>query len=110
MDIASAAFAQVNIGSAFPPARNLEFQSLGGIVSFFLPKILLLGGIVFAVLMIIAGVGVISSAGSADAHAQEKARNFLTYAIVGLIIIFGAFWILQIINFVTKGALNDILP
>ena len=99
----------VDIGSVFPPATIAPFQTLSGAVSYFLPKALLLGGIIFFFLIVIAGVGLISSAGSADAHAQERARNFLTYAVVGLIIMFGAYWILQLINIITKGAFKDIL-
>lgn len=101
--------AQVNIGSTFPPAKIGSFQTLSGVVSFFLPKILILGGVIFFILIIVAGVGVLGSAGSSDAHAQEKARGFLTYSIIGLIIMFSAYWILQIINYLTQGALSGLL-
>ncbi|OGG26464.1 hypothetical protein A2960_06320 [Candidatus Gottesmanbacteria bacterium RIFCSPLOWO2_01_FULL_39_12b] len=99
----------LDIADVWSPAQNTNFSSLGGLISFFLPKILLLGAIIFFILIIIAGFGVVINAGNDDAAAKEKARSFLTYAVVGLIIMFGAFWILQIINFLTNGTLGGIL-
>ena len=101
--------AQVDINKEWPLATNTNFQTLGGMVSFFLPKILLAGGIVFFLLIVIAGIGVIKNAGSGDAHTSEQARNFLTYAVIGLILMLGAVGILQIINFLTFGSLQSIL-
>lgn len=86
-----------------------NFGSLADLVSFLLPKILLLGGIIFFILIIIGGLGMIAGAGSGDAHANEGRQKALTYAVVGFIIMIGAYWILQIINYVTGGALGDIL-
>lgn len=110
MKLADTVYA-VDIEDIWPLAYkdNPQFQTLGGIVSFFLPKFLLLGGIVFFILIIIGGIGIISGAGSDDAHATEGRKKFLTNAVIGFIIMFGAYWILQIINFVTGGALKDIL-
>lgn len=85
------------------------FSTLADIASTLFPKILLLGSIVAFIIIIIAGFGVLSGAGSGDAQATEGRKQILTYAIIGLIIMFGAFWILQIINFVTNGSLNSIL-
>ncbi len=84
------------------------FGSLAELMSSLLPKILLLGGIVFFIIIIIAGIGVITGAGGGDAHDAENKKNILTYAIIGLILMFGAYWILQIINFVTNGSLQSL--
>jgi succinate dehydrogenase/fumarate reductase cytochrome b subunit len=104
--------AQVDIGQNWRLAGGAGqggFASLSSLVSSLLPKILLLGGVVAFVLVIIAGIGVISAAGSGDSHGMENRKNFLLYAVIGLVIMFGAFWILQIINFVTGGSLQGIL-
>lgn len=95
--------------TTWPLAGPPEFQTLGGMVSYLLPKALIIGGVVFFVLIVIAGVGMIAGAGSDDAQAKEKAKNFLTYAVLGLIIMFGAYWILQLINYLIGGSLNTIL-
>lgn len=96
----------VDIEQAFPLARN--FPSLASLISFLLPKFLLLGGIVFFILIIIGGIGIISGAGSDDAQAAEGRKKFLTNAVIGFIIMFGAYWILEIINYITGGALRGI--
>jgi len=108
MNLIKAAYA-VDIREIWPLAykNNDKFQTLGGIVSFFLPKFLLLGGVVFFILIILAGVGLVAGAGSGDAHATESRKNVITYAVVGLILMFGSYWILQIINYLTGGALKD---
>lgn len=97
----------IDIGETWRLAQ--KFPSLSSLVSSFLPKILLAGGIIFFVLIIIAGLGVIAGTGSGDTHANENRKNFLTYAVVGLIIMFGAYWIIQIINFITGGSLGGII-
>jgi hypothetical protein len=96
----------VNIVDWWPWAKN--FNNLADFFSFMMPKILLLGGIIFFVMVVIAGAGVVIGAGGDDPHKQEQSKNFLTYALIGLIIMFGAYWILQIVNFITGGSLGGL--
>lgn len=84
------------------------FSSLSDVISNLLPKVLLLGGLISFIIIIIAGVGIIAGAGSGDAHETENRKNILTYAIIGLVLMFGAYWILQIINFITNGSLQNL--
>lgn len=99
--------AQVSIGSSWPlSCERGGFCTLSEMVSSLLPKFLLIAGVIFFILIVIAGVGVIAGAGSGDAQGMENRKQFLTYAIIGFIIMFGAYWILQIINFITNGAVN----
>ncbi|OGG15697.1 hypothetical protein A3D77_01565 [Candidatus Gottesmanbacteria bacterium RIFCSPHIGHO2_02_FULL_39_11] len=90
----------VDIGKIFPIAKNPAFGSIGGFVSFFVPLFLLAGGILCFFIVVIAGFGVISNAGG-DPHASESRKMILTYAVIGLIIMFASLWILQIINNLT---------
>lgn len=108
MNLVKSVYAQVDLNDrdVWQFADPQFPQSLGGFISYLLPKILLTGGIIFFFLTVIAGFGVVRSAGSGDAHASEQARNFLTYAVIGLIIMLGAFGILQVINFLTFGSLS----
>ena len=101
--------AQVDISKVYPPAQTTDFQTLGGVGSSFLPKILIIAGVIFFFLTVIAGIGVIAGAGSSDAQAQEKAKSFLTYAAIGMVIIFASYWIVQIISFVTFNSLGKIV-
>lgn len=100
--------AGVNIKDYYPPAST--FSSFGAVISYIFPKILIIGGIIFFVLVVIAGFGVISGAGNDDPHAKDQAKNFLTYAVIGLLIMFGAYWILQILSFIlTNGKSTNLL-
>ena len=94
----------VDIGAIwkFAPAQNTNFTSLGSVVSFFLPKLFLIAGFIFFILVIVAGFSLLQNAGSEDTHAMEKWKQILTYGMIGLIIIFGAYWVLQIMNFITN--------
>lgn len=107
--LADASTDGIDIGKVWRFAQVPQFSSLAGVFSFVLPRVFILGGVIFFVMIVIAGFGVIRGAGSDDPHNQEKARNFLTYSIIGLIIMIGAYWILQIINVVTGGSLDIIL-
>lgn len=85
------------------------FTSLADIVSNFLPKILLVGGIIFFVMVIMAGFSILSGAGSGDEKALVKWQQILAAGAVGLIIMIGSFWALQIINFISGGSLKGLL-
>lgn len=101
--------ADVKIEDFYPPAKNGQFQTLGGFISSFLPKVLIFAGVIFFFLIVIAGLGVITRAGSEDAHGQEQAKSFLTNALIGFVIIFASYWIVQIISFVTFNSLGNLI-
>ena len=98
----------VNIGDPKVWPLATEFKTLGDLVSRLLPIALILGGIVFFVMVIFAGFGILSGAGSEDAAAKAKWHQILTYGAVGLIIMFSAYWIVQIISYVTGNSLGGL--
>lgn len=103
----SPVYAQVRIDQEWPLA--IAFPSLGDFVSSFLPRILLFGGVIFFGLIIFAGTQVLTNAGSSDAHAKERWIEILRQGLIGLIIMFAAYWIVQIINVVSGNAFGGIL-
>jgi len=60
-------------------------------------------------MVIASGFAILSGAGSDDEQAKAKWHQILTSGVVGLIIMFSAYWIVQIINFLTGGALGNLL-
>ncbi len=106
MDLVPSAYA-VNIADSWQFSK-LGGGTFGGLISSFLPRVLLIAGIIFFILIVIAGFGMVTSAGSGDAHAKEQSRAYLTYAVTGLIIIFASYWVLQIISYVTGGSLKGL--
>jgi len=98
----------VNIGDCYAPAS--KFTSLADVVNKFSQNIIVIAGTIFFVLILVAGLGLIISAGNKDSKAMEQNQNFLLYAIIGFVIIFSAFWIVQLINYLTGGTLRDLFP
>lgn len=98
----------VDIGNCMPGAT--KFTNLGALVGKISQNFIILAGIIFLIIIIVAGFGLIAGAGSQDAKQMERGKNLLTYAVIGFVIIFGAYWIIQIINIITNGALSGIFP
>jgi hypothetical protein len=81
-----------------------ETQSVGSVfnepavlINLAVRIIFLLSGIILFVMIIYAGFLTISG----GTKGQEQARQVVTSAVIGLIIVFSAYWIMQIIKLVT---------
>lgn len=90
------AYADVVIGDNFSPAK--DFPTIGSLINVLLRNVLTIAGVIAFVIVVIAGLNVISHAGSGDAQQLEKDQKAFTGAIVGLVLIFGAFFIIQLIS------------
>ncbi len=80
-------------GGQFSPLENL---TVGGIVSGLIRLILVIAALVFFFILVIGGIRWIASGG--DKAQTEAARNQITAALVGLVIVFAAWAIVQLIN------------
>ena len=74
--------------------------TLGNFISTALPYLYAIAGIGLLIYLIAAGLSYLTSAG--DPKKIEAAKSRLTSAILGFIIIFAAFWITQIVNYIFK--------
>ncbi len=72
--------------------------TIGDIVSKILPYILTLSGFLLFIFLTSAGLDYMLASG--DPKKMEAAKEKLTAAIIGFIIVFTAFWIFQIINYI----------
>ncbi len=94
----------IEIGEAFHLGQTGNAIKTYGTLSTFLSPIVkdtfVLAGVIFVALLVFGGVTYIMNAGSADKEGMEKGKNALTAAIAGFIIIFAAYWIVQIVQFV----------
>lgn len=70
--------------------------SIGGIVSGLIRLILVIAALVFFFILVVGGITWIASGG--DKAKTEEARNRITAALVGLVIVFAAWAIVQLIN------------
>ena len=98
--------AQVHVGEKyaapfFDPDPNQGIQGVGKIVSVILSNAYIIAGVILLILILFAGFQMIQSAGSKDAQKAAQARNTLTYAILGFLIIFASYWIIQLVEAIT---------
>ncbi len=97
----------VNIGSEFgsPFGQNYGF---GDLVSIILSNALVVAGIILLFLLIFGGISMIIGAGQDNPEQAAKGKQATTSAVIGFIIIFAAYWIIQIIETIT--GLNILKP
>jgi hypothetical protein len=68
--------------------------TVGSILTRALTVIFLIAGVALLAMILMGGFTFLTSAG--DPKKMEQGRNQLTYAIVGFVIIFASFWLVQI--------------
>ena len=90
----------VNIGNSFnsPIGRTVGFARL---VSIILSNAIIIAGIIMLFLMIGGGIGIIAGAGKGNPEAAARGRQAVTAAVIGFIIIFATYWIIQIAEIIT---------
>ena len=76
-----------------------QFQSVGALISSWLPNIYILGGIIVLILIIVSGFMWITNAG--NLKKIEESQKILTFAIMGFVFLFASYWIIQIIQVLT---------
>lgn len=93
-------FADININDQnfFSPAR---FANIGSIVDIIVRNALMIAGIMTFLGVIMGGFSMITAAGSGDSKKMEQARNTLTAGVLGLLIIVGAVWIVQVLGIIS---------
>ena len=80
-----------------PTGSQADFKDLGAIVSRLLQYLFPLSGLILFAMIIISGFQMLTSAG--NPKSLEEAKQRLTWAIVGFVIIFTAFWLMKILEF-----------
>jgi hypothetical protein len=96
MNMAVLAASDINlqdVGGNFSPLTSL---TVGGLVSGLIRLVLVIAALVFFFILVIGGIRWIVSGG--DKAQTEAARNQITAALVGLVIVFAAWAIVQLIN------------
>lgn len=87
--------AQIKLNDKLGEFSNAKDLRIEGMVSGFLKLVLIVAGLAFFFILVIGGVKWILSGGD-KAH-TEGARNQITAALVGLVIVFSAWAIVQLI-------------
>jgi hypothetical protein len=87
---------------ASPP---LDFTAVEGMFSGLIGSLLSLAGIALFVMILIGGFKYITSGGNPEAAAG--ARNTITYSVIGLIVVAGAYLVLVVIEEITGAPVTN---
>lgn len=92
---------KLNTGSPGQPAKSVGsyFSTTSSFINLFVPLIFVFAGIILFFLLIGGGFSIIASGG--NAKNVESGKNQVTGAILGFLVIFAAYWIIQIIETIT---------
>ena len=88
-----------NLGNAYQ--APIKAGDVGPLISNIISVSLVLSGILIVFAFIFGGIGLISSAGSNNPEAAAKGKKTITYAVIGFIVVFTAFWVIRYIEIVT---------
>jgi branched-subunit amino acid transport protein AzlD len=92
----------IDLGSALKfqtgDARS-AYSGIGSLINNILPNIYIAGGVVIFFMIILGGFTIITNA--KDPHKIEEGGKTITSAIIGLLVLFASYWIIQIIQVVT---------
>ncbi|KPJ70296.1 hypothetical protein AMJ51_02370 [Microgenomates bacterium DG_75] len=75
--------------------------TLGGIITSILPNIYVISGIILFFFLIGGGLMFIISAGRENPEGAARGGQIITMSLVGFLIIFASYWIMQIVQIVT---------
>ncbi len=97
----------VSIGDVFNSPIGVSV-GVGGLISIILSNAIILAGLIMVVLFIVGGISIIASAGNDNPEGAAKGKQAVTAAIIGFIIIFAAYWVIQVVELAT--GLNILQP
>jgi len=95
--------AQVDIGKEFfNEQKNLtELSDIGSLVSIIVQAAMVIAGLIFLFLLIVGGISIIAGAGNDNPEQTAKGKKAVTSAIIGFLVVFAAYWIVQLIQELT---------
>ena len=73
-----------------------ENLTLGQIISSLVPYLFVIAGLLLLLYLIFGGFGLLTSRGDPKAVAAAKER--ITFAIIGFVVVFASYWIVQIVG------------
>jgi len=78
---------------------NSEYSGVGSLINNILPNVYIAGGVIIFFMIMFGGFTIIANAGSPDKI--KDGTKTITSAIMGLLVLFGSYWIIQIIQVIT---------
>ncbi|GMR03311.1 MAG: hypothetical protein BMS9Abin21_144 [Thermodesulfovibrionia bacterium] len=94
--------AQIPIGNTFNSPIGQTGFGFADLVSIILSNALVAAAIIMLFLIIGGGIAMIAGAGSDNPEAAARGKQAVTAAVIGFIIIFATYWIIQLVEIITK--------
>lgn len=94
--------AQVDIGGRFGSPFG-QSASLGDLVSLVVRLGFIVSGILVLFFIVFAGFNIIAGAGQNNPEAAKKGQQAATAAVIGFVVVFAAYWIVRLIELITKS-------
>lgn len=91
----------VNIGTGIGSNIAINYPNIGSLVTIILNNSLTIASIILFGLIIFGGVSYIASAGDGDQKKITATQETITSAIIGFLVIFVSYFIIQIIQVIT---------
>jgi hypothetical protein len=90
----------VDIGTTFFQGSGAKLQNITNVadlVSLFVKGSLALASVILLIFFIMGGIGMIAGAGDDDPKKIGQAKQSITTALIGFVIVFMAYWIVKLI-------------
>lgn len=81
------------------PAKKYADKPIGTFISDVLPNVYTAIGLILFVYLLFGGFLIVTSSG--NEHNMENGQKVITNAIIGLLVVFASYWIIQLIGIVT---------
>ena len=91
----------VNIGVTFGSRWGYNF-TVGDLVSIILSNAIYIAGFIMFILFVAGGIGIMMGAGNDNPETAAKGKQAITAAVIGFVIVFSTYWIVQIIEAITN--------
>lgn len=88
----------INLSLTETEINQVQNYTIGGIVSTAIAILMLVAGLIFFFMLVWGGVSWVTSGG--DKGKTEAARNRITAALIGLVIVFAAWAIVSLVNLI----------
>ncbi len=89
----------VDIGSLV--GQSIGINSFGQLVSSVVKNSFVLAGVISFILLVVGAFGIITGAGGGDTKKMESAKNTITAAVLGLVVVVGSVFIVKAISVIT---------
>lgn len=76
-----------------------QYPDAGSLLNNIIPNVYVAAGVVIFFMILFGGYSILS--GGSDSHKLDEGKKVITSAIIGLIVLFASYWIIQLIQVIT---------